>query len=223
MTTSWVPVSAASLVTGVLALFVGSLLLPVTGDDAAATLQLVRDNDGRWLTVAVMFFGAGVGLLLGLPALFMLFPQRGRVVGTTGIAVMVVGAAGTVGYAMLLVFFRALAEAKAVRVEAFDEVTSDPGLTAFLYGWVAAFYLGELLLAVAVLRSRLTAWTYPAFLLAHILMLPVSYLLPDQVRSLTVVLVVLGFSGLAFAAVAEEERLMVDTAPTEAGRPITLR
>lgn len=222
MTTSWVPVSAASLVTGVLALFVGALLLPATGDDTAATMQLVREQDARWLAVALMFFGAGAGLLLGLPACLMLFPQRGRVVGVAGIAVMAVAAAGVLGYAMLLAFFRALARAQAINVARFDDVTSDPGLLAFLYGWIACFYLGELLLAIAVLRSGLAARVYPLLLMAHILLFPVSALLPDELASATVILLVIAFSGLAFAAVAEEERLMVDTAPTDTGRPVTL-
>ena len=223
MTTSWVPVSAAALVTGVLALFVGALLLPATGDDIAATLQLVRDQDERWLAVSLMFFGAGIGLLLGLPACLMLFPQRGRLVGTAGIAVMAVAAAGTAGYAMLLVFFRALANAHAVNVSAFDKVTADPALNAFLYGWVGTFYLGELLLAVAVLRSRKAARVFPLLLLAHIVVWPVSFALPEGLRSFSVVLIVVAFSGFAFAAVSEEEHLMVDTAPTDTGHRVSLR
>jgi hypothetical protein len=205
-----------------MALFVGAVLLPATGDDIAATLQLVREHDARWLAVALMFFGAGVGLLLGLPACLMLFPQRGRAIGVAGIAVMAVGAAGTLGYAMLLVFFRALALAEAIRVEAFDDVTADPGLNAFLYGWIGAFYLGELLLAVAVLRSRKAAPVYPLLLLAHIVLWPLAYFLPEELRNFTVILLVFGFCGLAFASAAEEQRLMVDTAPVGTDRPLTL-
>ena len=57
-------------------------------------------------------------------------------------AVFTVGAIGTCGYAMLLVFFRAMVVGGAVRQPAFGEVTDDPGLTIFLDGWVGCFYGG---------------------------------------------------------------------------------
>lgn len=219
MQSSWVWKSAGALVTGVLALFAGALLMPATGGDAAEWLRLVEDQDGRWLGVGVMFFGAGVGLLLGLPACLTLFPARGRVVGGVGVVVMAVAAAATTGYAMLVVFFRALVLADAVVTQAFDEVLADPGLRTLLLVWVACFYLGELLLAIAVLRAGTVARWVPAVLFAHVATWPLSTVLPDEAGGFLVGLTVLGFSGLAFGAVAEQQRTSVVLASTAATRP----
>lgn len=219
MQSSWVWKSAGALVTGVLALFAGALLLPATGGDAARALELVREEDGRWLGVGVMFFGAGVGLLLGLPACLTLFPDRGRVAGGIGVVAMAVAAAATTGYAMLVVFFRAMVLADAVVTEAFDEVLTDPGLRTLLLLWVAAFYLGELLIAIAVLRAGTVARWVPVMLIAHVATWPLSLVLPDQVSGFTVALTVLGFCGLAFGAVAEQQRTSVTLAPTATASP----
>lgn len=217
---SWVPASAGALVTGVLALFAGALLLPQSGGDTAATLEVVDDHGGRWLAMGLMFFAAGVGLLLGLPACLMLFRSGARVVGGAGIAVMAVAAAATTGYAMLVVFFRALVLAEAVRPNAFERVLDDPGLQGFLLAWVACFHVGELLLAVAVLRSGTVARWIPGALVAHVALWPLSALLPEWVGSYAVVLVVVGFCGMAFAAVEEvERRTRVERATPTRERP----
>jgi len=211
---SWVPTSAGALVTGVLALFAGVLLLPATGGDTAETLRMVREEDGRWLGVGVMLFLGGAGMMLGLPACMVLFRRRGRVLGGIGVVVMALAAAATAGYAMLVVFFRALVLSEAIRPDAFDAVLNDTGLTIMLLGWVVSFYVGELLLAVAVLRSGTVARWIPGVLIAHVALWPVSMVLPDEASTFTVGLVVLGFCGLAFGAVAEAERTLVDRAPS---------
>lgn len=200
MDKSWVPASAALLVVGAFALLLGSLLTPSTGGDTAATLGVVRDHDARWMAVAGLFLLAAVGLLLGLPSMLVLFPYRGHRLGLAAIAVFAVACAGTAGYAMILSFFRALVLADAVRVEGFDEVASEPGFAAMLYGWVASFYIGELLLAVALLRAALAPRWIPLMLLAHVLLLPFSRALPDSVQSGSTVLVALAFAGLGITA-----------------------
>lgn len=218
MNTPWVPFSSAALVTGAISLFGGAVLLP-SSENTAETLQMVQQQDGRWFAVAILFFVAGVCILVGLPSLITLFPARGRMTGFVGVAMMVVACAGTAGYAMLLVFFRALVLEDAIAVSALDRVTRDPGLTMFLYGWIASFYLGELLLSVAVLRARSVPRWMPALLLVHVALLPMSSVLPDELRSLSSVLIAVALSGLAISANAEAGRLFTVTAPA---RPVRL-
>lgn len=200
MDRSWVPGSAALLVVGGFALLLGSLLTPTTDGDVTAVLELVRDHPNQWMGVAALFLLAAVGLLLGLPSMLVLFPHRGRRVGLVAIAVFAIACAGTAGYAMILAFFRALVLADGVRAEAIDEVTADPGFAVFLYGWVASFYLGELLLALALLRARSApVWISTLFLL-HVALLPVSAMLPESLRAGSTLLVALAFAGLGITA-----------------------
>ena len=97
--------------------------------------------------MAVMYFFASVALTLGLPSVLTLFTRKGRKLGLTALAVFTVGAIGTCGYAMLLVFFRAMVVEGAIKGAAFADVSEDTGLLIFLQGWVACFYVGILLLA----------------------------------------------------------------------------
>lgn len=196
------PASAASLVVGGFALLLGSLLTPSTGGDSAATLEVVREKGGLWFAVALLFMLAAITLLMGLPSTLLLFPRGGpgRGVGLTAVAVFSVACAGTAGYAMILAFLRALVRADAVRVGRFDEVAADPGVLGFIYGWVATFYLGELLLAVAVLRAGTTPRWVPVLLLLHLLTLPAGAFMSDSMKSAATGLVALAFAGLAISA-----------------------
>lgn len=199
MRIDWVPASAASLVAGVIALALASVLSPA-GGTAADSLELVHDKDGRWLAVSVLFFVAAVALTLGLPAVLSLVQRRGTVLGLLGAAIFLVGCLGTAGYAMLLAFFRALALRDAVRADALDEVVADPGLNAFLLSWVAAFYLGELVLAIAVLRAGTAPRWIPSMILAHVATLPLTAVIPALEGRWTIVLMAVGFAGLAITA-----------------------
>lgn len=217
MNTQWVPFSAAALVTGAIALLGGGILMP-SGDGTGETLRMVEQQDGRWFAVAILFFIAGVGILVGLPSLLVLFPGRGRLTGLGGIGVMVMACAGTAGYAMLLVFFRALVLEDALVTTELDRVTDDPGLIGFLYAWIASLYLGELLLAIAVLRAATVPRWMPALLLVHVALLPFSQVLPDEVGSLSVLLIALALSGMAISANAEAGRVFTATAAPRPAR-----
>lgn len=199
----WVPVSAALLVTGAMALAFASLLSP-TGGDSTDTLTIVAEHDQRWMVVAVIYFLASVALTLGLPSVLTLFDQRGRLLGVTSAVVLSVGFIGTAGFAMLMVFFRALVITHAIQGQALNDVTSENGLSVFLYGWIAAFYLGELLLALALLRARTIPRWVPALLLAHVAGLPLGSVLPAVVGKAFVLLLALGFAGVAIQAVARD-------------------
>src|SRR5262249_10950812 len=103
----WLPVSAALLLTGTLALCLGGFLLPQS-EDAADSLRIVQQNDGQWMAAAVILFIASICLSLGLPAIMTLFQRRGWAVGVVAALVLEVGFIGTAGFAMLMGFFRAL-------------------------------------------------------------------------------------------------------------------
>ena len=69
---------------------------------------------------------------------------------------MAVFAAGTIamcGYAVLLIFYRALVRSELL-VGPIEGITDDVGIVVFLAVFLGAFYLGELLLAVALWRVR---------------------------------------------------------------------
>lgn len=195
----WVPFSAAALVAGATALSVGALLVP-TAEDTAATLSSVEQHDGRWLAVALLFFLASVMLTIGLPSILTLFDRRGARLGLTAVAVFTVGCVGTAGYAVLLAFVRALVVTHTVDGTGIEVAVTEGGLSVFLYGWIAAFYLGEFLLAIALFRSATTARWIPALLLFHVLLLPVSSLLPDTIQSATALLITVALSGVGISA-----------------------
>lgn len=201
----WIPASAAAFVTGAMALTFGSLLLP-SGSSTADTLQVARNEDGRWLAAAVIFFIASVALTLGLPAAMSLFDRRGRTLGMVSAVVLCVGFLGTAGYSMLIVFFRAIALETPLTGAQLDDAVHEMGLTVFLYGWIACFYLGELVLAIALLRAGTTQKWVPLVLLAHVASLPVSSFLPHSLSSALVLLVAVGFAGVAIEAVTRDSQ-----------------
>lgn len=204
MRLDWVPVSAASLIAGVSALSLGSLLLP-RADGVAETLRLVQQNDGRWLAVAVVFFVAAVAMLLGLPALLTLFQHRAPRLGVAALGLFAVGCMGVGGYAMLLSFFRALVIHDAVDTSTFPDVLDDTGLQVLLTAWLIAFYVGELLLAVALFVARTTPTWVPAALLAHVALMLLGRVAPDVDLRWAIVLLALSLVGAAIAAAGQAE------------------
>jgi len=203
MRLDWIPASAAAFVTGAMALMFGSLLMP-SGSSAADTLQVARNQDGRWMAAAVIFFLASVTLTLGLPAAMSLFERRGRVLASVSAVVLAIGFLGTAGYSMIIVFFRAIALNTDLNGADLNKAVDDHGLSIFVYGWIAAFYVGELLLALALLRAGATPRWVPAALLAHVASIVVSSSLPHAISSALVLLVAVGFAGVAIEAVARD-------------------
>lgn len=203
MRIDWVPYSAAALVLGATALSIGAVLLP-SGDGAAATLEMATEQGGLWFAVAVLYFVASAALTIGMPSVVTLFLSRGIKLGLTAVGVFTIGCVGIAGLAMLLVFIRSLAIKGDIDPDALTDVTSEVGLTVFLFAWIGAFYLGELLLAIALLRSRATPRWVPGLLLVHVALFPLSLvapgLLPDRVQSMTVLLLTVGLCGIGIAA-----------------------
>jgi Na+/citrate or Na+/malate symporter len=202
MRIDWVPYSAASLVLGATALSVGSLLLPSYAE-AATTVQMTEAQSGLWRAVAVLYFVAAVMLTLGMPSILTLFHVRGARFGLTAVGIFTASAAGTAGFAMLLMFARALVENEAIPETTVMAVTHDTGLTGFLYVWIGTIVVGELLLAVALLRARATPRWIPALLLLHVVLLPIAPYLPDFIGSASPLLIVLALSGLGILAAGQ--------------------
>lgn len=198
----WVPYSAASLVLGATALSVGSLLLPSYAE-AAMTVQMTQGQGGLWLGVAVLYFVAAVTLTLGMPSILTLFNVRGARFGLTAVGIFTAGAAGTAGFAMLLLFVRALVMNDAIPDATTLDVTRDTGLTGFLYVWIAAIVLGELLLAIALLRARATPRWIPALLLVHVVLLPTGPYLPEFIGSASPLLLVVALCSLGIRAATQ--------------------
>lgn len=205
MRMDWLPVSAALLLTGALAMCLGAFLLPQS-EDTTQTLQIVQEQGGQWLTAAVVLFIASICLTLGLPAIMTLLQGRGWTIGVLAGIVLEVGFIGTAGFAMLLAFFRTLVVTDTLRDKNLDDLASEAGLAVFLYTWIIALYLGELLLAIALLRARTTPRWIPVALVAHVLTVPFSGLLPDFLSKATVLLLVVGFAGIAIQVTSPQNR-----------------
>lgn len=205
MRMDWVPFSAALLLTGALALALGSFLLPST-DGTAETLRIVHEQGGQWLAAAAIYFLAAVFLTLGLPSVLMLFQHRARWFGMIAAVVLEFGFIGTAGYAMLMVFFRSLVVTDTIRNRGIDDIAHETGLAVFLYAWIGGFFLGELLLGVALLRAQSVPRWVPLVLLLHVASIFVSGLLPDAVSKATILLLVAGFAGIAIQVTSPPAR-----------------
>lgn len=199
MKTDWVPFSAALLLTGALALALGSLLIP-SSDGGADTMRIVEDQGGQWMAAAAIYMVAAVFLTLGLPTALVLLQDRGRTLGLVSAVVLVFGFIGTAGYAMLMVFFRALVKTDTIVGQGIDEVAQDAGLRVFIFAWIVGFVLGELLLGLALHRARTVPRWVPLVLILHVVAVAVSSVLPDPVSKATILLFVAGMAGIAITA-----------------------
>ncbi|MFL6004597.1 MAG: hypothetical protein ACJ72P_17460 [Nocardioides sp.] len=202
MRIDWVPYSAASLVIGATALAVGSLLLPSYAE-AAITVQMTQSEAGLWLAVSILYFVAAIMLTLGMPSILTLFEARGARFGLTAVGIFAASAAGTAGFAMLLMFVRALVMNDAIPDATVLDVTQDTGLTGFLYIWIGALVLGELLLALALLRARAAPRWIPVLLLVHVALLAFAPYLPELIGSGSPLLILVALSGIGIRAAAQ--------------------
>jgi hypothetical protein len=198
----WIPLSASALVIGAMALAFGTMLNPIDpGAGSTQTTVAVAAESGRWLGMSVLYFLASVSLTLGLPSILTLFSDRARRTGALAVAVFSIGVIGTSGYAMLLVFFRALVKADAVRTGSLMDVTDDLGLSIFLFGWIVAFYAGLLLLAGALLIARRTPLWVPILLVGFVAVFPVIEELGRVGQVVQVMALAFAFTGIAMEAV----------------------
>ena len=191
------PYSSGLLATGALALLLGALLTP-TGE-AAETLKVVEESNGRWLLACVMYLIASFSLTLGLPAAYVLVRRRSPRFGLVAVGIFAIGTIAMCGYAMLLVFYRALVLTDALAGPV-DDVTSDVGIAAFLGILLGSFYVGELLLAIAAAREPAVPRWVPVVMVLHVLSAAVVPFLPESVQNVPSVLLAAGLCGIAVTA-----------------------
>lgn len=229
MRRDWLPLSAASLVTGVMVLVLVQLLNP-TGQGAGAVemLGLVSVAPGRWLASGVLLALGSALLVLGLPSVISLFGRplfgrrRGRAPAVAGAAVFAIGCVGVAGLATATLMFRSLALAlpdgpgraagglpltRLVTV-----VVTDPPVVTSAAFTVSCLLGGILLIAVGLSRSHAIAGWVPAALLCSVSLQMLDAVHPPG-PGLTQVLVIapLVLLALAFTGVA--------TTATAAARP----
>ena len=171
----------------------------------AATVRLASEQSGRWLAMSVLYFCASVGLTCGMPAVLSLFRERAHRLGVVAVAVLSVGAIGTAGFAMLLVFIQALAQQDALNTASLEAAVSDVGLTVFLWGWAGGFYLGALLVALALLVSHATSPWVPVLLMLFVFLLPAADVMGQAGQVISMMALAVAFTGIATAAVGRSQ------------------
>ncbi len=225
MRSEWVPVSAAALVTGVMALILGQMLNPGGSEQSPAAQMIVAAQfPGRWLAMSVLFFGGAAALVLGMPAVLTLFQERrGRGLGIAGVSVFTVGCVGVGGLAALMLMFRALAlqtlSTAAPDAREINLVTAsldDTGLKISLGVWVYGFMAGVLLIALGLFRSKAVPNWVPGLLMAFLAMQVVIPLLGEGTdarvaSAVGLILLAGGFTGIATNA----------TTPRNMSAPVT--
>ncbi|MDT0183405.1 hypothetical protein Q9S36_24765 [Microbacterium sp. ARD31] len=199
MGAGWLPWSAASLASGAVLLVLGALSMPPT-TEVGQVIDAVAHQDAAWLMATASFFLASVGLTMGLPAILWLFPRRHQVVGLVGLWIWAVGTIGTAGVASLLVLFRAVARTVDLTPEQVEALSRDPLLRLGLGAVVVAFHLGELVVALVLLRGRAAPVWVPAMLLLHVALAPVNHLLPANLQSVQAIVLGVGLMGIAVRA-----------------------
>jgi hypothetical protein len=197
MEVRWVPLSAGLLATGALTLLCGALMTP-TGD-ASETLQVVEESGSQWLLACVMYLLSSFSLTLGMPALYVLLRRHTPRLGLAAVGIFTIGTIALCGYAALLVFYRALVLTDALSGPV-DDVTSDVGIAAFLAILLGCFFVGELLLAVAALRTPGIARWIPVVIGLHVLSIPLTSLFPESIQNVPSGLIAAALCGLAIAA-----------------------
>ncbi len=208
MRSEWLAASASALVVGAMALVLGFLLNPLSQEagDLGDAVALAEQAAGRWLGMAVLLFFASVCLTLGLPALMSLLNGRGRRLGAVAVGVFAVGTIGLASYGMLLVFLRAAILSDLVRIDRLERVTEDTGLLIFLGVWVASFYLGVLLLGIALLVARTTPRWVPVLFLAYVISQVTGDVLGDLGTVIQFFVLAVAFTGAAVAAAERSVR-----------------
>jgi hypothetical protein len=203
----WLAWSAASLVIGTAALTLAASVNPnPSGVDARQVLEVAMMPDSVYVGMAAALLLASIALMFGLPTLWAACGDRPGLLGVLAVSVYSLGVLGCAGYAVLLVFVRALAVANAFRPGGLERVINDDLVSVVLFGWVACFYLGGLLLALAMFRSRtLPAWV-PGALVVSLALLPLASMLGRIGQVLQVLMLTMAFTGVATSVVQHDMR-----------------
>ena len=199
MGAGWLPWSAASLASGAVLLVLGAFSMPPT-TEVGQVIDVVTHQDAAWLMASASFFLASVGLTMGLPAILWLFPRRHQPVGLVGLWTWAVGTIGTAGVAALLILFRAVVHVVDLTPDQAEALSRDPLLRLGLGAVSGAFYLGELVVALVLLRGRAAPVWVPTVLLVHVAIAPFNHLLPPHLQGLHTIVLGVGLMGAAVRA-----------------------
>lgn len=196
----WLPISAAALLTGATALFFGAQMIPRPSGDGDL-LRLAHENPDQWVALAILLTVAALGLVVGVPSLFTLFQRRGFRTGLGAAVCLCIGAVMLAAMAQVLVVFRALALNDRVTTATIQAVVDDPLQRWMVLAGFGVFYLGELLLALALLRARTTPAWVPWTLLLHLALVPTTALgLPELARDAGALFLAAGLVGAGVSA-----------------------
>lgn len=198
MRESWVPYSAAAMASGAVALVLAALSLP-SSPDGYQLLQNAQLQDGRWLMGSAGYFLCSVGLVLGLPIFLYVVPRRGRGAALAGIGVFGIATMGMASYGALLLFFQTLVKQGVIGEAEVELLTRDGALIAFAVVFLGSFYVGEVLLAIALLRARTVHIWVPIVFLVHAALLPLNAVAP-RLQMVQTILIGIAFMGLAVYA-----------------------
>lgn len=199
MGTGWLPWSAASLASGAVLLVLGALSMPPT-TEVGQVVDVVTHQDAAWLMASASLFLASVGLTMGLPAILWLFPRRHQAAGLVGLWIWAFGTIGTAGVAGLLILFRAVVRTVALSPDQVEALSRDRLLSLGLAAVSVAFYLGELVIALVLLRGRSVPRWVPVVILLHVAMAPLNHLLPVHLEGAHTIVLGVGLMGIAVRA-----------------------
>lgn len=199
MRDAWLPWSAASLASGAVLLVMAALALPPS-PDLTQLLTSVVESDAKWLMAAAGFFLASVGLVMGLPTIIWVLPPRYHRAGMTGLWIWSLGMIGLTGLAALLVLLRALENTITLTPAQVEELGQDVALTVPVLGFLGAFYIGELIVAVVLLRGGGVGRWIPVLMLLHVAMLPINPVVPYQLQAVQVIVLGIALMGVAVKA-----------------------
>lgn len=197
--TGWLPWSAASLASGAVLLVLGALAMPPTSEVGQVIVALDQ-QDAAWLMASASFFLASVALTMGLPAILYLLHVRHHVAAMVGLWIWAVGTIGTSALAAFLILFRATVRVVDISPEDIEQLGRDPVLSLSLLFVIGAFYLGELIVALVLLRSTVVPRWIPVLLLLHVALAPVGELLPAGLQGFQAIVLGLALMGVAVKA-----------------------
>ena len=177
----------------------GALAMPPTSE-VGEVVEAIEHQDAAWLMASASFFLASVALTMGLPAILTLIPARRQLAGMIGLWIWGVGTIGTSALAAFLILFRATVRVVKITPEQVEQLGRDPVLSLSLLFVVGAFYLGELVVGLVLLRSRAIAPWVPVLLLLHVASAPVNQLLPENLQGFQAIVLGVALMGLSVKA-----------------------
>ena len=177
----------------------GSLAMPPTSE-VGQVIDAIDQQDAAWLMASASFFLASVALTMGLPAVLTLVPGRRHLAGMVGLWIWAIGTIGTSALAAFLVLFRATVRVVEISPTDVEQLGRDPVLRWSLLFVIGAFYLGELLVALVLLRSHSVPSWVPLVLLAHIAIAVLAPPLHVDLHGLQAVVLGIGLMGLSVRA-----------------------